>query len=55
VADLRRRTDKRANYVNVLIGRLVDAGILYFTAKGTYLYTAPLFHDYLQRRTRTTT
>ena len=55
VADLRQRTDKRASYVNVLVGRLVDAGILYSTTKGTYLYTAPLFHDYLQRRTRTST
>lgn len=54
VADLRRRTDKRPGYVNVLIGRLVEAGILYSTTKGTYRYTAPLFHDYLQRRTHPT-
>lgn len=52
VADLREHTDKRPGYVNVLIGRLTEAGVLYTTGKGLYHNTAPLFHEYLQRRAR---
>jgi len=51
-ADLNERTGKSKSNVNVLMGRLVDQGVLYRVEKGTYLYTAPNFHPYLQRRTR---
>lgn len=54
VAELRDHTDKRPGYVNVLIGRLTEAGVLYTTGKGLYRYTAPLFHEYLQRRNTST-
>lgn len=50
-ADLRTRTDKSDGNVNVLMGRLTDQGVLYRVSKGTYEYTAPKFHEYLQRRT----
>ena len=49
VADLRTRTPKSEKYVNVLVGRLVEAGVIYREAKGTYRYTAPQFHEFLQR------
>jgi len=32
--------------VNVLLGRLVDAGALYRIRNGEYAYTAPKFRDY---------
>ncbi len=44
---------KSTGNVNVLLGRLVDAGALYRIRKGEYAYTAPKFRDYLARR-RTT-
>jgi hypothetical protein len=40
--------------VNVLLGRLVDAGALYRIRKGEYAYTAPKFRDYLLRSTEPT-
>lgn len=52
VSELRDHTDKRGGYVNVLMGRLTEAGIVYGIGKGLYRYTAPLFHDYLVRRSR---
>ncbi len=42
---------KTPGNVNVLLGRLVDAGALYRIRKGEYAYTAPKFRDYLLRRT----
>lgn len=53
VADLNRASEKAPGNVNVLLGRLVEAGILYRIRKGEYAYTAPKFRDYLQRRGRT--
>jgi AAA ATPase domain len=50
-ADLAGVTAKRTGNVNVLLGRLVDAGALYRIRKGEYAYTAPKFRDYLSRRT----
>jgi hypothetical protein len=44
--------DKTPANVNVLLGRLVDNGVLYRLRKGEYDYTAPRFRDYLLRRTR---
>lgn len=49
-ADLNEVSDKTPGNVNVLLGRLVEAGILYRIRKGEYAYTAPKFRDYLQRR-----
>jgi hypothetical protein len=49
-ADLGRTSKKTPGNVNVLLGRLVDAGALYRTRKGEYAYTAPRFRDYLLRR-----
>jgi len=50
-ADLAGASAKRTGNVNVLLGRLVDAGALYRIRKGEYAYTAPKFRDYLSRRT----
>jgi len=50
-ADLAATTAKRTGNVNVLLGRLVNAGALYRARKGEYAYTAPKFRDYLSRRT----
>lgn len=49
-ADLTRASARSAGNVNVLLGRLVEAGALYRVRKGEYAYTAPKFRDYLQRR-----
>jgi hypothetical protein len=51
VADLQEASEKSAKNVNVLLGRLVDSGVLYRIRKGQYDYTAPKFRDYLLRRT----
>ncbi len=50
-ADILRRIDKREGNVNVLMGRLVEQGIVFRVQKGQYEYTAPQFYAYLQRRT----
>jgi AAA ATPase domain len=50
-ADLASTSAKTPGNVNVLLGRLVDAGALYRIRKGEYAYTAPKFRDYLSRRT----
>jgi hypothetical protein len=49
-ADLAHTSEKTPGNVNVLLGRLVDAGALYRIRKGEYAYTAPKFRDYLSRR-----
>lgn len=49
-ADLGPMSKKTPGNVNVLLGRLTDAGALYRTRKGEYAYTAPKFRDYLSRR-----
>jgi hypothetical protein len=51
VAHLQDASEKSAKNVNVLLGRLVDNGVLYRIRKGQYDYTAPKFRDYLLRRT----
>jgi hypothetical protein len=50
-ADLTRVSDRTPGNVNVLLGRLVEAGALYRIRKGEYAYTAPKFRDFLLRRT----
>lgn len=52
VSKLNDAINKTPTNVNVLLGRLVDAGVLYRIRKGEYDYTAPRFRDYLVRRTR---
>lgn len=49
-SDLNRASDKAPGNVNVLLGRLVDASVLYRIRKGEYAYTAPKFRDFLRRR-----
>jgi len=51
VSQLNDTIDKTPANVNVLLGRLVDNGVLYRVRKGEYDYTAPRFRDYLLRRT----
>jgi len=51
VSKLNDAINKTPANVNVLLGRLVDNGILYRIRKGEYDYTAPRFRDYLLRRT----
>lgn len=50
VSKLNAAIAKTPTNVNVLLGRLVDAGVLYRLRKGEYDYTAPRFRDYLIRR-----
>ena len=49
-AELRAASKKTSGNINVLLGRLVEAGALYRVRLGQYAYTAPRFRDYLQRR-----
>jgi AAA ATPase domain len=49
-SDLGKASEKTPGNVNVLLGRLVEAGILYRIRKGEYAYTAPKFRDFLLRR-----
>ena len=51
VADLQAVANKSAANVNVLLGRMANAGVIYRLRKGQYGYTAPGFADYLRRRT----
>lgn len=51
VSKLNETINKTPTNVNVLLGRLVEAGVLYRIRKGEYDYTAPRFRDYLMRRT----
>ncbi len=51
VAGLNDAVSKTPGNVNVLLGRLIDSGVLYRVRKGQYEYTAPKFRDYLLRRT----
>lgn len=50
VEQLNDMSVKAPGNVNVLLGRLVKANILYRPRKGQYLYTAPQFREFLQRR-----
>jgi hypothetical protein len=55
VSKLNDAINKTPANVNVLLGRLVDNGVLYRLRKGEYDYTAPRFRDYLLRRARADT
>lgn len=50
VSELGDKSSKTAANVNVLLGRLVSANVLYRIRKGRYQYTAPGFFEYLCRR-----
>lgn len=50
VREMNEKVEKTPQNVNVLLGRLVDQGVLYRVRKGEYKYTAPRFHDYLKRK-----
>lgn len=50
VTDLNEAISKTPGNINVLLGRLVDSGVLYRIRKGQYEYTAPKFRDFLLRR-----
>jgi DNA-binding transcriptional ArsR family regulator len=54
VSKLNDAINKTPTNINVLLGRLVDAGVLYRLRKGEYDYTAPRFRDYLVRRANAT-
>ncbi len=49
-ADIHSRARKSEGNVNVLMGRLAEQGVIFRIQKGQYEYTAPKFHEYLQRR-----
>ncbi|MEX2254922.1 MAG: ATP-binding protein [Acidimicrobiia bacterium] len=48
--DINASLEKRPGNINVLLGRLVNAGVMYRPRKGVYEYTAPKFYDFLKRR-----
>jgi hypothetical protein len=50
VANLHEAISKTPANINVLLGRLMENGVLYRIRKGHYEYTAPKFRDYLLRR-----
>lgn len=50
VSDLNGASSKSNDNINVLLGRLVKANVLYRPRKGQYRYTAPKFRDFLLRR-----
>jgi len=54
-ADLRAASEKTPGNINVVLGRLVEAGALYRLRAGQYAYTTPRFRDYLHRREPLTT
>jgi hypothetical protein len=49
-ADIHNKAGKSEGNVNVLMGRLTEQGVVFRVQVGQYEYTAPKFHDYLQRR-----
>ena len=50
VSQLAERSTKSPGNVNVLLGRLVRANVVYRQGKGRYYYTAPGFDTFLERR-----
>lgn len=48
-SEMKDNGSKSPGNINVLIGRLVEAGVLYRVRQGQYEYTAPKFRDYLER------
>jgi hypothetical protein len=54
VAELNSASYKSPENVNVLLGRLVRANVMFRPRKGEYRYTAPGFRDFLLRRAKST-
>jgi hypothetical protein len=52
VSDLNSKSPKSSGNVNVLLGRLVAENVIYRRRKGQYIYTAPGFYEFLERRRR---
>jgi hypothetical protein len=52
VAQLKEASDKTPQNINVLLGRLVESGVMYRLRQGQYEYTAPKFREYLERHPR---
>lgn len=50
VADVIAASPKSTGNINVLMGRIAAAGVLYRIRRGEYDYTAPGFHTFLKRR-----
>lgn len=50
VADIVERSNKTMGNINVLLGRMVQAGVIFRLRRGEYDYTAPRFYEFLQRR-----
>lgn len=50
VSELNAESPKSPGNINVLLGRLVAANVLFRERKGAYRYTAPGFLDFLRRR-----
>jgi len=50
--DMNESIRKSPGNINVLLGRLVEAGVLYRPRKGQYEYTAPKFREFLLRRSK---
>lgn len=53
VSELNSRSPKSPGNVNVVLGRLVTANVLYRRRKGQYEYAASGFHAFLRRRKST--
>lgn len=49
VSELKEASDKTPQNINVLLGRLVESGVMYRLRQGQYEYTAPKFREYLER------
>jgi hypothetical protein len=52
VSEIDAVSDKSYGNINVLLGRMVEAGVLYRIRKGQYDYTAPKFREFLERRSQ---
>jgi hypothetical protein len=52
VSDVIAASPKSTGNINVLMGRIAAAGVMYRLRRGEYEYTAPGFHEFLTRRAR---
>lgn len=55
VAEVNDVSQKTPGNINVLLGRMVEAGVLFRLRKGQYEYTAPKFREYLVRKVKSAT
>lgn len=52
VEDLAEYSQRSAGNIDMLLRRMVGAGVMYRLRQGEYYYTAPRFHEFLGRRGR---